>query len=176
MKVSVKVSGSGQGFGGAITTTPSTKVTIDAADFETGQATLAALSVLHSLGVGEAIDFEDPDVGTTEQSDSEDSPEDGYFDGDTLPDVPAYGWKGADGKGDPTQRVSNPGDAVLLIWGDNTFRAFIDSGTQWVAPAVAGRFEEPMSVEFTDSKVTAVVVGKQSDPGVPYGPEASEQE
>ena len=81
-----------------------------------------------------------------------------YFDGDTRDDVPAAGW--AD-KGDPTQRVSNPGDVVRLVWPDGMSRLFIDSGTAWASPSVVGLFDDPMFIEYGDSNVTAHLAARQ---------------
>ncbi|AWY06072.1 hypothetical protein SEA_ROBSFEET_66 [Microbacterium phage RobsFeet] len=158
MRISVKTSQGGGMFGGG----PSSEVSIEAADYDAGQATVSAMMILAQNGIGEYPAV--PDDETTVKEPDEDSPEDGYTESD---DVPAAGW-GDDEKSDPTQRASDPGDAVVLVWPDGTSRAFVDNGAAWVSPSVIGKFDEPLTVEYSNSEVTVVVVSRQPDPGVPY--------
>ncbi|QSM01257.1 hypothetical protein QDA08_gp63 [Microbacterium phage NoodlelyBoi] len=148
MRVNVKVNQGGGMFGGG----GSAEVDIQTArPSESAEATLAALMLLAQNGIGEY-------PGDDEETD-EDSPEEGYADGSTEDDVPAAGWNDGAEKGDPDQRESNPGDAVRITWhGDNSSRLFIDSGTMWVSPAVAGLINEPMSVEYNTTDITVEVV------------------
>jgi len=170
MKVHIKVSESGGGFGGLAGAGKTSEADITASDYEMEQATGTAIMLLSSLGVATLLgaDGDDAAVGTTsetteaEREPDEDTPEDGYVDGDTRDDVPAAGWADAPPHG------SQPGDAVVLVWPGGESRAFIDNGAAWVAPYVAGKFDEPMTVEYTDSTVTVVVVSRQPEPGAPY--------
>lgn len=68
-------------------------------------------------------------------------------------------------KGNPVARVSNPGDAVRLIWPDGTSRLFIDNGTLWVSPSVVGVFDEVLSVSFEDEEVTVQLVARHPGRG-----------
>lgn len=155
MKISVKSSQGGM-FGGG----PSFEVVIECSDYEAGQATVTAMTLLAQNGIGEFPNAPEDDETTQAGFDVETEPdEDGYAESD---DVPASGWSQTE-KPDPAQRVSNPGDAVMLVWPDGTRRLFIDTGTMWSAPWVVGRFEDAMHVEFTDPDVAAYVVHAQPE-------------
>ncbi|QBI98147.1 hypothetical protein SEA_FIREMAN_65 [Microbacterium phage Fireman] len=152
MRISIKTSQGGGMFGGG----PSSEVSIEGQDYEVPQAVTATQFILAQSGIGEFPSV--PDDETTVKEPDEDSPEDGYTESD---DAPAAGW-GEPGHG------SNAGDAVVLVWPDGTSRAFVDNGAAWVSPSVIGKFDEPLTVEYSDSEVTVVVVSRQPDPGVPY--------
>lgn len=152
MKLSIKTTQGGGMFGGG----PSSEVSMEGQDYEVAQAVVLAQFILAQAGVGD-MPAEDEEDETTQAAEGE-ATTDGYFDGDTRDDVPASGWSDGE-KSDPTERETNPGDAVRLFWpADNSSRIFIDSGTQWVSPAVVGVFPEPMSVEYGDSEVEVTKV------------------
>ncbi|QNL30276.1 hypothetical protein SEA_CLEARASMUD_66 [Microbacterium phage ClearAsMud] len=164
MRVNVKVNQGGGMFGGG----GSAEVDIQTArPAESAEATLAALMLLAQNGIGEY-------PGDDEETD-DDSPEEGYADGSTEDDVPAAGWREDDasanwqaGDQNPVTDLhgSKPGDAVRIVWeGDNSSRLFIDSGTQWVSPAVAGRFSEPMTVEYNASDIRVELIARQAEFG-----------
>ncbi len=145
MKLTVKTTQGGGMFGGG----PSSEVSIEGQDYEVAQAVVATRFILAQTGVGDMPD-EGHEDETTQATDTGEAT-DGYFDGDTRDDVPAAGWSDGE-KSD--ERETNPGDAVRLFWpADNSSRVFIDSGTQWVSPAVVGVFPEPMGVEYGDPEV-----------------------
>ncbi|QGJ95283.1 hypothetical protein QDA11_gp64 [Microbacterium phage Jayden] len=153
MKISVKSSSGGGMFGGG----PSSEVTIEAADYDSGAATVVALALLAQNGIGEfpTGDGDDETVGTTSESTGDDVPAAGWKDDDA-----SANWQAGDQKPDPGQRESNPGDAVLIRWhGDESERLFIDSGVAWVSPAVAGLYGEPMTVEYAATDISVEVVG-----------------
>lgn len=154
MKISVKSSSGGGMFGGG----PSSEVTIEGQDYEAGQAAVTAMMLLAQNGIGEfpTGDGDDETVGTTSESTGDDVPAAGWKDDD-----PSANWQAGDQSPDPGQRESNPGDAVVIRWhGDDSERVFIDSGTQWVSPAVAGLYSEPMSVEYSTTDISVEVVGR----------------
>ncbi|QDP43598.1 hypothetical protein QDA09_gp61 [Microbacterium phage Tyrumbra] len=165
MKISIKTSQGGGMFGGG----PSSEVSIEGQDYEVPQAVTATQFILAQSGIGEFPSV--PDDETTVTEPDEDTPEDGYTESD---DVPAAGWR--DDKGDPLQRVSNPGDAVHIVWPDRTSRVFIDDGHEWIAPAVSGRFAGPGVVQFDDPEVTVYLAASQPEPGVPFEPLTGNQE
>ncbi|QGJ89475.1 hypothetical protein PBI_SMARTIES_72 [Microbacterium phage Smarties] len=163
MRVQVKTSQGGGMFGGG----PSSEVTIEATGFETPEAVIAAMHVLAQNGIGEHPTDDDEDT-ETEMADG--------------PIPPAAFGEETDApydetiKSDPTQRLTEPGDAVRLVWPGGESRLFIDNGSAWVSPYVAGLFDEPMTVEYTSSEVTAYVVASQPERGTAYQPFTESQE
>ncbi|QGJ88917.1 hypothetical protein PBI_TEAMOCIL_66 [Microbacterium phage Teamocil] len=161
MKIKVKTTQGGGMFGGG----PSSEVDIEAPDYEAGQATVSVLSILAQNGIGQfpGGDGDDTSVGET----SESIPPEAFGEETDAPydPKPAAGWADEEDESpDPVARISEPGDAVRLYWNqDGSSRLFIDAGTHWVSPAVAGKFNEPLSIEFNDSNVTAQVVASLGD-------------
>jgi len=163
MKLHVKSTTGGQSPFGPVGDT--VEINIEGQDYEAGQATGSAITILASMGLAEMVEPTDPDVGTT--SDGEDTPEGGFADVD-ADTVAAAGWirpSDVPIKSDPDRRISNPGDAVRIIWEDGSSRIFIDNGHEWIAPAVAGSFPDPLVVRFDEPKVTVYVVGAQYERG-----------
>lgn len=150
MKLSIKTSQGGGMFGGG----PSSEVTIEGQDYEAAPAIVAALNVLAQNGIGEFPTGDDETVGTTSEDTGDDVPAAGWKDDNGMAD-----WQAGDQSPSPVQRVSDPGDAVRITWhGDDSSRLFIDSGTMWVSPAIAGLITEPMSVEYNTTDITVEVV------------------
>jgi len=165
MKLHVKSTTGGQSPFGPVGDT--VEVNIEGQDYEAGQATVSAITILTSLGVSEMVDLSEDQENVVATSDDEDTPEDGFADVD-ADTVAAAGWirpSDVPIKTDPDRRISNPGDAVRIIWEDGSSRIFIDDGHEWIAPAVAGSFPDPLVVRFDEPKVTVYVVGAQYERG-----------
>ncbi|QTF81579.1 hypothetical protein SEA_PULCHRA_64 [Microbacterium phage Pulchra] len=149
MRIKVKTSQGGGMFGGG----PSSEVVIEGSEADAAQGTISAMMLLAQNGIGEY-------PGDDEETD-DDSPEEGYTESD---DVPAAAWGDSD-RSDPTQRPSDPGDVVRLVWPGGESRLFIDNGTCWVSPAVVGLFDEPMTIEYSNSEVRVQYIASQPPRG-----------
>ncbi|QGJ92730.1 hypothetical protein QDA04_gp60 [Microbacterium phage Megan] len=122
------------------------------ADYEVAQATDSAIRVLSALGVGShGSDGDEAAVGTT----SESVPPEAFGESDHETAYPEHTPKPATQAHpyDEAARVSETGDAVRVVFEDNSTRLYLDTGQALYSPDLDARGMAEHTLAYADKSI-----------------------